>query len=147
MRGGFEPPLFVAYFSLIERLKVTGTDAGETVTARVAVTAAGVDEVFEVTDAEADRLKVVAVSEAGTVTVKVFPEVSEVSGAIVTLVSSAVRVWALSTGVELSLAVAERKNDADCPAVIAAMCAPRLVNGLRFSDTSTNSSVSGHSNL
>ena len=97
------------------------------VTARVAVTSCAVGDVLDVTWALAERLKVVAVSEAGTVTVKVFPVESVVSGAMVTLVSSAVRVWALSTGVELSDAVAERKKVADCPAVLAAMNRPLWV--------------------
>ena len=79
-RGGDEPPLF--YFSLIVRVKVTGVVAGEIVTARVAVTSCGVEEVLDVTEAEAERLNVVAVSDAGTVTVKVLPVVSVVSCAI-----------------------------------------------------------------
>lgn len=41
-----------------------------------------VEEVFEVTEAEAERLKEVWVSEAGTVTVKVLPVESLESGAI-----------------------------------------------------------------
>ena len=103
---------------------MTGTDAGEMETARVAVTDCGAVDVLELAWAVADRLKVVAVSDAGTVTVNVRPEGSVVSGAIVTFVSSAVRVGLASETVELSLAVAVRKKLPDCPAVMAAIFTP-----------------------
>ena len=112
---------------------MTGTDAGEMVTARVAVTDCGTVDVFELARAVADRLKVVAVSDAGTVTVNVRPEGSVVSGAMVTVASSAVRVGLASETVELSLAVAVRKKLPDCPAVMAAMVnSPKVMN--RYSD-------------
>ena len=106
---------------MIESVNVTGTLAGEMVTGRVAVMVCAMGDVLDVTLAEAERLKVVFVSDAGTVTSKVRPVASDGLAAMVTVESSAVRVGLVRTGVELSDAVALRRKMPFPPAVMAAI--------------------------
>jgi len=84
---------------------VTGTLAGVIVTLILAVTGVAVDCVVDVADALAVSVKVVEVSDAGTVTSTVAPVASDASLAIVTVASELVHAQPDVVTVELSLAV------------------------------------------